>query len=676
MVKVHINGKEIEVEAGSTVMQACRSADVEIPHFCYHERLQIAGNCRMCLVEIEKAPKPVASCVQTVADGMVIKTNTPIVKKAREGVMEFMLINHPLDCPICDQAGECDLQDQAMKYGKGQSYFHEDKRAVVDKYMGPLISTNMTRCIHCTRCVRFLEDVAGTPELGALERGESMQIGTYIEASLTSELSGNIIDLCPVGALTSKPYEFKARSWELKKTESIDVLDAVGSNIRIDSKGREVMRILPRLNEEINEEWISDKARFSYDGLKYQRLDRPMVKQKGMLYDASWEKAFAAIAEKIKTTPPSQIGAIAGDLTDVESMFVMKEILSKIGSHNYDCRQDGSLLSNEHRSLYIFNTGISQIQESDFCLIFGSNPRIEAPILNAKIGYAVRKGSMDVALIGNKADLTYDYKHLGNNPWILKQLADGDHPYCSMLKSTKKPMIILGSDAMASSDYEASIYYAKSLSMQYGFVTEAWNGYNVLQRASSRVGGLDIGFIPTKGGLHTNAILSHCSVIFLMGADEVDISSIPQSAFVVYIGHHGDKGASRADVILPAAAYTEKDATYVNLEGKVQYTKRAVFPPNMAQEDWKLLTDLSKALGFDLGYKTLSSLRKRIAQMYTIFSDQNKNDIFPYDLGKKKDFSKDYINTHIKNYYLTDPITRNSPTMAKCTIECLKKSDE
>lgn len=674
MVKVHINGKEIEVEVGSTVMQACRSADVEIPHFCYHERLQIAGNCRMCLVEIEKAPKPVASCVQTVSDGMVIKTNTPMVKKAREGVMEFMLINHPLDCPICDQAGECDLQDQAMKYGKGESYFHEDKRAVVDKYMGPLISTNMTRCIHCTRCVRFLEDVAGTPELGALERGESMQIGTYIEASLTSELSGNIIDLCPVGALTSKPYEFKARSWELKKTESIDVLDAVGSNIRIDSKGREVMRILPRLNEEINEEWISDKARFSYDGLKYQRLDRPMVKQNGILQDASWEKSFAAIAEKIKVTTPSQIGAIAGDLTDVESMFVMKELLSKIGSHNYDCRQDGSLLSNEHRSLYIFNTGISNIQESDFCLIFGSNPRLEAPILNAKIGYAARKGLMDVALIGNKADLTYEYKHLGNNPWILKQLSDGDHPYCSRLKSTKKPMIIIGADAMASSDYEASIYYAKSLSMQYGFVTEEWNGYNILQRTASRVGGLDIGFIPSKGGLHTNAILSNCSVIFLMGADEVDISLIPQSTFVIYIGHHGDKGASRADVILPAAAYTEKDATYVNLEGKVQYTKRAVFPPNMAQEDWKLITELSKALGLDLGYNTITSLRKRIKQAYPVFIGDNKNNTFPSDLGKKKDFSKDYFHSYIKNYYLTDPITRTSPTMAKCSIESLNRA--
>lgn len=674
MVKVHINGKEIEVEVESTVMQACRSADVEIPHFCYHERLQIAGNCRMCLVEIEKAPKPVASCVQTVSDGMVIKTNTPMVKKAREGVMEFMLINHPLDCPICDQAGECDLQDQAMKYGKGESYFHEDKRAVVDKYMGPLISTNMTRCIHCTRCVRFLEDVAGTPELGALERGESMQIGTYIEASLTSELSGNIIDLCPVGALTSKPYEFKARSWELKKTESIDVLDAVGSNIRIDSKGREVMRILPRLNEEINEEWISDKARFSYDGLKYQRLDRPMVKQNGILQDASWEKSFAAIAEKIKVTTPSQIGAIAGDLTDVESMFVMKELLSKIGSHNYDCRQDGSLLSNEHRSLYIFNTGISNIQESDFCLIFGSNPRLEAPILNAKIGYAARKGLMDVALIGNKADLTYEYKHLGNNPWILKQLSDGDHPYCSRLKSTKKPMIIIGADAMASSDYEASIYYAKSLSMQYGFVTEEWNGYNILQRAASRVGGLDIGFIPSKGGLHTNAILSNCSVIFLMGADEVDISLIPQSTFVIYIGHHGDKGASRADVILPAAAYTEKDATYVNLEGKVQYTKRAVFPPNMAQEDWKLITELSKALGLDLGYNTITSLRKRIKQAYPVFIGDNKNNTFPGDLGKKKDFSKDYFHSYIKNYYLTDPITRTSPTMAKCSIESLNRA--
>lgn len=668
MIKVSINGQELEVQPGSTVIQACETAGVEVPRFCYHERLNIAGNCRMCLVEIEKMPKPVASCAQTVTDGMVIKTNTPMVKKAREGVMEFMLINHPLDCPICDQAGECDLQDQAMAYGRGESRFHEEKRAVVDKYMGPLVATHMTRCIHCTRCVRFLEEIAGTPELGTMERGEHMQIGTYIEKSLTSELSGNIIDLCPVGALTSKPYEFKARSWELRKTESIDVLDAVGSNIRIDSKGREVMRILPRLNEEINEEWIGDKARFAYDGLKYQRLDTPMVKRNGLLQDSSWEEAFLIIKEKISYSHPKEISAIAGDLVDVESMLVMKEMLNALGSTNHDCRQDGSLISNNHRALYTFNTGIANIPQADLCLIFGCNPRTEATILNAKIGSSVRNGTMEVALIGNKADLSYQYKHLGTTPWLLKQLAEGEHPYCSQLYKAKKPMLILGADSLIGEDHEATTYYAKMLSKRYNFVQADWNGYNVMQRAASRVGGLDIGFIPDAYGLNTKQILTHSKIIFLMGADELDLSSITPNTLVVYIGHHGDRAAARADVILPGAAYTEKDATYVNLEGRVQRTHLAVFPPHLAQEDWKLILQMSIALGLNLPYTNLQSIRNKMSQASEVFRQNTLiTTPFPTQEGKKKDFSSDTFVNYINNYYMTDPISRNSRTMAECT---------
>jgi NADH-quinone oxidoreductase subunit G len=675
MLKVKIDNIEIEVHAGTTVIQACELAGVEIPHFCYHERLEIAGNCRMCLVEIEKMPKPVPSCVQAVTDGMVVKTKTPMVKKAREGVMEFLLINHPLDCPICDQGGECDLQDQAMKYGRGEGQYHEHKRAVKDKYMGPLVATHMTRCIHCTRCIRFLEDVAGVPELGALGRGEDMEVGTYIEKGLTSELSGNIIDLCPVGALTSKPYEFKARSWELHKTESIDVLDAVGSNIRIDSKGREVMRILPRLNDDINEEWIADKSRFAYDGLKYQRLDRPMLKVDGVLKDSSFDKVFTAIAHKIKKTKAFEIGAVAGDLTDVESMLMMKEMLDMIGCKNYDCRQDGSLLDNSFRSFYTFNTTIRKIEEADYCLIIGSNPRVEAALVNAKIGLSVRKNNLEAAVIGDKVDLTYPYKHLGNNPWILKQLANAEHPHCFKIAKAVKPMLILGADTMSSDDYEATIFYAKQLCKRYQFIKEGWNGYNLLQRSASRVGGLDIGFIPKYNGLATNELIKKCKVIFLLGADEIDHTKISPDAFVVYIGHHGDRGAAIADVVLPAAAYTEKEATYVNLEGRVQSTQRAVFPPGEAQEDWQLIIQLAKYLGVKLPYTKLQDVRNKMMRISPVFLG-NGMDIdasFPSNELKQKDFIRDRFNYRVNNYYMTDPISRNSKTMAKCTIEKQKR---
>ena len=533
MPKLKINNITVEVQDGATVLQACEKAGIEIPRFCYHEKLAIAGNCRMCLVEIEKSPKPVASCAHPATEGMTIYTNTPLVKKAREGVLEFLLINHPLDCPICDQGGECDLQDESLKYGKGESRFHEDKRAVKDKYMGPLIKTHMTRCIHCTRCVRFIEDIAGTYELGAVGRGNDMQITTYIEKSVTSELSGNIIDLCPVGALTSKPYEFKARAWELHKTESIDVLDAVGSNIRIDSIGNEVMRILPRQNELINEEWISDKTRFAYDGLKYQRLDKPMSKVSRRLQPVSWEVAYNKIKDKISNTAPQKIGAIAGDLTDVETMLAMKLFLNSLNCYNHECRQDGSFLDNGNRSDYIFNTTIQDIEKADICLIFGSNPRHEATILNARIRKAYLHNNLQVALIGEKLDLTYPYRHLGINPWTLKQIADGSHPYCKVLEKAKNPMMIIGSNMLIQEDFKAVFHHSKKILKQYSFIQKEWNGFNVLQKVASRVGGLDIGFLPKEKNMCVEKILKKSNLLFLLGADEINFNHIKKETFII-----------------------------------------------------------------------------------------------------------------------------------------------
>lgn len=678
MPKLTVNGAEIEVPAGTTVLQACEAAGIEIPRFCYHERLEIAGNCRMCLVEIEKAPKLVASCAQAVTEGMAVHTDSANVKKAREGVMEFLLINHPLDCPICDQGGECDLQDQAMKYGAGTSRFHENKRAVVDKYMGPLIKTHMTRCIHCTRCVRFLEDIAGTTELGAVGRGEDMQITTYIEQSLSSELSGNIIDLCPVGALTSKPYAFKARSWELKSTESIDVMDAVGSNIRVDSRGMEVMRILPRLNEEINEEWISDKTRFACDGLKYQRLDTPMVKTKGKLEAVTWDQALDTIAAKILKTPAESVGAIAGDLTDVETMMTIKELLQTLGSGNYDCRQNGSMLSNAERASYIFNTTIAGIEKADLCLIIGSNPRHEAAILNARIRKAALNNRAEIALIGEQVNLNYSYKHLGNNPWIIKQLADGDHPFSSALKRAKKPMMIIGADVFAREDHDSFVYHAKKLAAAYSFIQNDWNGYNVLHNAAGLVGGLDIGFVPDHNGKSTAAMLEEMNILFLLGADGVNLEAIPRSTFVIYQGHHGDRAVYRADVILPGAAYTEKDATYVNLEGRVQRAHASIRPPGQAKVDWEVIVELSKKLKKPIACHTLEQVRARMAEESSIFQTINiiRKESISLEMVKIKSFSIDYFLPSTHNFYMTNSIARNSRTMAKCIEASLDRNRE
>ena len=558
MPKLKINGIEIEVAAGATVLQACQQAGVEVPHFCFHERLAIAGNCRMCLVEQEKAPKPIASCAMPVADNMVILTDSEKAKKARKGVMEFLLINHPLDCPICDQGGECDLQDQAMAYGFDRGRYQENKRAVKDKDFGPLVETSMTRCIHCTRCVRFLADVAGVADLGGIGRGENMEIDTFVGKSLASELSANIIDLCPVGALTSKPYAFAARPWELRKTESVDVLDAVGSNIRVDARGSAVLRILPRLNEEVNEEWISDKTRFAVDGLGKRRLDRPYVRRAGKLVEATWNEAFALIGSRVKGAAGNRVAAIAGDLADTEAMFALKELMASLGSPNIDCRQDGAALDPSNRAGYLFNTTIAGIEKADACVLIGTNPRAEAAIINARLRKRWLQGGFRVGAFGPALDLTFPVTTLGTGP---QGLADRAREF---LKDAKQPMLILGMGALRRKDGAAILAEARALAESAGMMRDGWNGFNVLHLAASRVGGLDLGFVPGQGGRDVAGILAgaekgEIDVVYLLGADEIDTARLG-SAFVIYQGHHGDRGAARADVVLPGAAYTEKDA--------------------------------------------------------------------------------------------------------------------
>jgi NADH-quinone oxidoreductase subunit G len=672
MPKLKIDGQEIEVPAGMTVLQACEMAGVEIPRFCYHERLSVAGNCRMCLVEMEKSPKPIASCAMPVAEGMVIKTDTPTVKKARNGVMEFLLINHPLDCPICDQGGECDLQDQAMAYGFDRSRFRENKRAVTDKYLGPLVKTSMNRCIHCTRCVRFATEVAGVEELGAVGRGEHLEITTYVEKALSSELSANIVDLCPVGALTSKPYAFAARPWELTKTESIDVLDAVGCSIRVDTRGNEVMRILPRLNEAVNEEWISDKTRFACDGLRRQRLDRPYVRHNGKLQPATWEEAFVAIAGRLRGVDGSRMAALAGDLADVEAMLALKDLMSALGSANLDCRQDGAAVDPRVRAGYLFNSTIAGIDQADACLLIGTNLRWEAPIINARLRKRWLSGKLRIGLIGPRLDLTYRYEHLGAGAQTLQDVADGSHSFAEILRGAKKPMLVLGMGALQRADGAAILHLARKAAETFNMVQPDWNGFNLLHTAAARVGGLDIGFLPGSGGRDIGGIIDgvrrgEIEIVYLLGADEIAGSHFGD-AFVIYQGHHGDAGAHRADVILPGAAYTEKDATYVNTEGRVQRTALAAFPPGDAREDWTIIRALSEVLGKRLPYDSLSQLRRRLFELSPRF--QRLDAIEPAawgEFGTAGAFEGAPFAPPIANFYMTDPISRASETMAQCT---------
>ncbi|MEO1018546.1 MAG: NADH-quinone oxidoreductase subunit NuoG [Pseudomonadota bacterium] len=674
MAKLVVDGTEIEVPDHYTILQACEEAGAEIPRFCFHERLSIAGNCRMCLVEVVGAPKPAASCAMGVKDlrpgkdgsPPQVNTKTPLVKKAREGVMEFLLINHPLDCPICDQGGECDLQDQAMAYGVDASRYAENKRAVEDKYIGPLVKTIMTRCIHCTRCVRFATEVAGVPELGATGRGEDMEITTYLESAMTSELQGNVIDLCPVGALTSRPYAFAARPWELTKTESVDVMDALGSAIRVDSRGREVMRIMPRVNEDVNEEWISDKTRFIWDGLRTQRLDRPFIRRDGKLTPASWAEAFAAIAERVNGVPGEKIGAVAGALSGVEEMFALKHLLEKLGSANTDVRAPGSALDPAlGRASYLFNPTVAGIDEADALLIIGSNPRVEAPVLNARIRQRWLHGDFPIALIGEQADLTYDYTYVGAGPDSLANLSD--HPRAE----AERPMILIGQGALTRPDGKAVLATAAKLAASVGAVSGDWNGFGVLHTDASMVGGLDIGFVPGEGGLATQDMLSGgVDVLFLLGADEHDLSEC-DDAFTIYIGTHGDRGAHAADVILPAAAYTEKSATYVNTEGRVQRTARAAFPPGDAREDWAILRALSDPLGNTLPFNSLDALRATLHEAHPHLADLDA--IAPGDMADLDALAKSASGkmdkaafaTAIGDFYLTNPIARASKVMAE-----------
>jgi NADH-quinone oxidoreductase subunit G len=695
--KLIVDGKEIEAEENITLLQACEQAGAEIPRFCYHERLSVAGNCRMCLVEWVGAPKPQASCALQVKDifpnkdGTPAKINTtsPYARKAREGVMEFLLINHPLDCPICDQGGECDLQDQAMGYGRAAFHrFNENKRAVEDKYMGPLVATVMTRCIQCTRCVRFATEVAGVPDLGATGRGEDMEITTYLEKAFASELSGNVVDLCPVGALTSKPYAFNARPWELRKTESIDVMDAQGCNIRVDTRGPQVMRVLPRLNEEVNEEWISDKARHACDGLNRQRLDQPYVRVNGKLKPVSWAEAFAAIAAKIRTTTQAKMAAVVGDLAAAEEIKALKDLMSALNVQNLDCRQDGAKIGGGPRQTYLFNSTIAGVEAADAILLVGANPRWDAPVLNARIRKAWLASPLKIANIGVGVDLTYPVEQLGTDIGVLEAIADGSHAFAKVLKDAKRPMIILGAGALNRADGAAVLRLAARIASDTGMIGPAgspaeggWNGFNILHTAASRVAALDLGFLPGAQGRDVAGIVDgaqkgEIDFIYLLGADEFDVAHLGR-AFVVYQGSHGDAGAHHADVILPGAAYTEKEGLYVNFEGRVQRAERAAFPPGEAKADWTILRALSEQLGHKLPYDDLTALRAAIVKQAPHFAETGKAPVHAdtaastwNGIGTEGRLERTQaLSAAISDYYFTNPIARASETMAKCSQE-------
>ncbi len=680
MTKLIVDGKEIDIPPEYTLLQACEAAGAEIPRFCFHDRLSIAGNCRMCLVELVGSPKPVASCAWGVRDCRpgpkgeppAVNTRTPMVKKAREGVMEFLLINHPLDCPICDQGGECDLQDQAMAYGVDASRYHENKRAVEDKYLGAIVKTIMTRCIHCTRCIRFATEVAGVPELGAIGRGEDMEITTYLEHAMTSELQSNVVDLCPVGALTSKPYAFAARPWELAKTESIDVTDAVGCAIRIDTRGPAVMRVLPRTSEDVNEEWISDKTRHVVDGLKVQRLDQPYLRERGRLVPASWTEAFRAIAAKVKAARAERVGAIAGDLAAVEEMFALKDLMALLGVKNVDARQDGSAISPDWgRASYLFNATIAGIEQADALIIVGANPRKEAAVLNARIRKRWRMGSFPIGLVGERADLAYPYDHLGAGPDTLAEIAAGRHAFAATLAKAERAIVLIGQGALARPDGAAVASLAARLAVDLGAVKDGWNGYSMLHTAAARVGALDLGLLPGEGGRSAveMAKAGVLDVAFLLGVDEIEIAP---GAFAIYIGTHGDRGAHRADVVLPGAAYTEKSGIFVNTEGRVQMAGRAAFPPGDAREDWAILRALSAVLGRKLPYDSLAQLRAALVKAHPHLGRIDRiapgapDDIRRLAaLGGTPD--KAAFRSPIGDFYLTNPIARASAVMAECS---------
>ncbi|XP_022067011.2 NADH-ubiquinone oxidoreductase 75 kDa subunit, mitochondrial isoform X2 [Acanthochromis polyacanthus] len=680
LLEVFVDGKPVMVEPGTTVLQACEKAGMQIPRFCYHERLSVAGNCRMCLVEIEKVPKPVAACAMPVMKGWNILTNSDKTRKAREGVMEFLLANHPLDCPICDQGGECDLQDQSMQFGSDRSRFTEGKRAVEDKNIGPLIKTIMTRCIQCTRCVRFASEIAGVEDLGTTGRGNDLQIGTYVEKMFMSELSGNVIDICPVGALTSKPYAFTARPWETRKTETIDVLDAVGSNIVVSTRGGEVMRILPRLNEDINEEWISDKTRFAYDGLKRQRLTQPMVKnESGQFVSTSWEDVLTRAAGALQGVEGNDVAAVVGGMVDAEALISLKDLLNRLNSENL-CTEEVFPMTgagSDLRSNYLLNTGIAGIEEADLLLLVGTNPRYEAPLFNARIRKSWLHNDLQVALVGKEVDLSYTYDHLGESAKILQEIASGTHPFSQVLAKAKHPVVVAGSSCLQRED-GAAIMAAVSTIAQNARVSsgvdETWKVLNVLHRVASQVAALDLGYKPGVEAIRKNPP----KVLFLLGADAGCITrqDLPKDSLIIYQGHHGDVGAPMADIILPGAAYTEKCGTYVNTEGRAQQTKVAVTPPGMAREDWKIIRAISELAGVTLPYDTLDEVRDRLAEVspnLVRYDDVEEANYFKQANELSKAVNQAVLTEPlvppqltVKDFYMTDPISRASQTMAKC----------
>uniref|UniRef100_A0A3Q1FZ46 NADH-ubiquinone oxidoreductase 75 kDa subunit, mitochondrial n=1 Tax=Acanthochromis polyacanthus TaxID=80966 RepID=A0A3Q1FZ46_9TELE len=680
MVEVFVDGKPVEVEPGTTVLQACEKVGIQIPRFCYHERLSVAGNCRMCLVEIEKAPKPVAACAMPVMKGWNILTNSEKTRKAREGVMEFLLANHPLDCPICDQGGECDLQDQSMQFGSDRSRFSEAKRAVEDKNIGPLIKTIMTRCIQCTRCVRFASEIAGVEDLGTTGRGNNLQIGTYVEKMFMSELSGNVIDVCPVGALTSKPYAFTARPWETRKTESIDVLDAVGSNIVVSTRGGEVMRVMPRLNEDVNEEWISDKTRFAYDGLKRQRLTQPLVKDNsGQLTPTTWEEALTRVAGALQSVQGNDVAAIAGGMADAEALISLKDLLNRLNSENL-CTEELFPMAGagtDLRSNYLLNSRIAGIEDSDLLLLVGTNPRYEAPLFNARIRKSWLHNELRVAMVGHNVDLSYTYDHLGEETSVLKELANGTHPFCQVLASAKRPVVVVGSSALQRED-GAAIFSSVSAIAQNARtssgVGEGWKVLNVLHRVASQVAALDLGYKAGVDAIRNNPP----KVLFLLGADAgcITRADLPKNSLIIYQGHHGDVGAPMADIILPGAAYTEKNATYVNTEGRSQHTKVAVTPPGMAREDWKIIRAVSELAGVTLPYDSVEEVRSRLAEVspnLIRYDDVEEANYFKQAHELAQAVNQDLIAAPLvppqlsaKDFYMTDSISRASQTMAKC----------
>ncbi|XP_010271237.1 PREDICTED: NADH dehydrogenase [ubiquinone] iron-sulfur protein 1, mitochondrial [Nelumbo nucifera] len=672
-IEVFVDGYPVKIPKGFTVLQACEVAGVDIPRFCYHSRLSVAGNCRMCLVEVEKSPKPVASCAMPALPGMKIKTDTPVAKKAREGVMEFLLMNHPLDCPICDQGGECDLQDQSMAFGSDRGRFTEMKRSVVDKNLGPLVKTVMTRCIQCTRCVRFATEVAGVQDLGMLGRGSGEEIGTYVEKLMTSELSGNVIDICPVGALTSKPFAFKARNWELKGTESIDVTDAVGSNIRIDSRGPEVMRIVPRLNEDINEEWISDKTRFCYDGLKRQRLNDPMIRgSDGRFKAVSWRDALAVVAEVVHQVKPEEIVGVAGQLSDAESMMALKDLLNKMGSNNVWCEGNGNLPQTDLRSGFLLNSNISGLEKADVFLLIGSQPRVEAPMVNARIRKTVRATQAKVGYIGPPTDFNYNHQHLGTGPQTLLEIAEGRHPFCSVLLNAKNPAIIVGAGLFERKDKDSVFSAVETIAKLGKVVRPDWNGLNVLLLNAAQAAALDLGLVP-----ESSDSIESAKFLYLMGADDVNLEKLPADAFVVYQGHHGDRSVYRANVIFPASAFTEKEGTYENTEGCTQQTLPAVPTVGDARDDWKIIRALSEVAGVRLPYDTLGAIRARIKAVAPnlLHTDEREPAIDSTTLKPElfQKISMAPFGTSVENFYMTDSITRASKIMAQCSTMLLKK---